>query len=226
MSRFPDACICYEAILTNVTDASYVCHGYVPPKGLYHALHDPELAPQERMAFFGKWVSAYFAHGDVEHGGLEALESRNFLENPSPTITRMSPEELAESAYSAPGEDGGSEQSIAGASIVHGTYASLRKGAFHLRDLAPGTDDWRDVVIRYLWCDASTWEMPLSYLTLSAELKEVEKQGKGVRNVEWVRVRGANHFVSSTFTRSCSALTDECSGALGFPREDFESILG
>ncbi|TFK81803.1 hypothetical protein K466DRAFT_557458 [Polyporus arcularius HHB13444] len=175
-------------------DASYVCHGYIIPKGLYHPLHDPTLAPAEKTEQFGKWVSAYFAHGDVERSGIAALESRHYLESPSPTITRMTADEIAESAYPAPGEQGGSEHGIAMASITHGTYASLRKGAFLLRDLPSGTDDWRDVEIRYLWGDASTWEMPLAYRTLFEELEETRKAGRAVRKVEWVRFRGANHF--------------------------------
>ncbi len=132
----------------------------------------------------------------MERSGIAALESRHYLESPSPTITRMTADEIAESAYPAPGEQGGSEHGIAMASIAHGTYAWLRKGAFLLRDLPSGTDDWRDVEIRYLWGDASTWEMPLAYRTLFEELEETRKAGRAVRKVEWVRFRGANHFVS------------------------------
>ncbi|RPD55330.1 hypothetical protein L226DRAFT_591598 [Lentinus tigrinus ALCF2SS1-7] len=175
-------------------DSSYICHGYNRPKELYHPLHDPELEPSKVMEQFGIWVSAYFAHGDVGDSGLAALASHHYLDSPSPTITRMTAEEIAESTYSAPGEEGGSELGIAMASIAHGTYASLRKGAFHLQDLVPGADDWRDVEIRYLWCDASIWEMPLAYVTLKTELEEAKKAGKATRNVAWVRFRGANHF--------------------------------
>lgn len=182
--------------LTTCSDSSYVCHGYTVPKELYHPLHDPALAPQEKTEQFGKWVSAYFAHGDVERDGIAALESRHYLDDPSPTITRMTPEEIAESAYPGPGEEGGSEQGIAMASMIHGTYSSLRKNAFILRDSVSGGDDWRDIEIRYLWCDASIWEMPLAYLSVLKELEEASKAGKATRKVEWVRIRGANHFVS------------------------------
>ncbi|KAI0691961.1 hypothetical protein C8T65DRAFT_670209 [Cerioporus squamosus] len=169
-------------------DSSYVCHGYTLPEGLYHPLHDPALAPEEKTEHFGLWVSAYFAHGEVERSGSAALESRHYLQSPSPTITRMTADEIAESAYPAPGEQGGSEQGIAAASMVHGTYASLRKGAFLLRNSLSGGDDWRDVEIRYLWCDASIWEMPLAYWTLFTELEEARKAGKAVRKVKWIRL--------------------------------------
>ncbi|KAI0738064.1 hypothetical protein C8Q80DRAFT_1293718 [Daedaleopsis nitida] len=97
-------------------DSSYVCAGYKIPEGVYHALHDPSLTPAQKTERFGVWVSSYYAHGDVWTTGPAAVESRNALPSPPATILTMTPEELAESAYSAPGGDGGSEQLLAQAS--------------------------------------------------------------------------------------------------------------
>ncbi|RPD55325.1 hypothetical protein L226DRAFT_513358 [Lentinus tigrinus ALCF2SS1-7] len=176
-------------------DVPYLCLGYPMPDGLYVPLHDAELAPEEWLEHFCKWISAYYSHGDVARDGVSALESRHYLENPSPTTSRMTTEEVAQCKYDAPGNPGGSDNGVVVACITrHGTCASLRKGAFRLRETVSGMDDWRDVEVRYLWCDASTWEMPLGAWTLRKELEEAEKAGEIVRKVEYVRFRGANHF--------------------------------
>ena len=51
--------------------------------------------------------------------------------------------------------------------------------------------------VRLVWCDHSTWEMPLLAWTLQKELEEAERAGQKVRKVDFVRFRGANHFVST-----------------------------
>ena len=165
------------------------------PAGLYHPFHDPSLPIEERSEKFGEWVSSYFAHGDVATG-YQALEDRNALESPPPTIKTMSAAEIAETT-SAAGEPGNSESLLAQACGVHGVFASLRKQAFFLRDVPDGVDDWRSVEVRLVWCDHSTWEMPLLAWTLQKELEEAERAGQKVRKVDFVRFRGANHFVST-----------------------------
>ncbi|KAI0713772.1 Alpha/Beta hydrolase protein [Earliella scabrosa] len=172
-------------------DASYICSGYQLPAELYHPLQDPSLSPAEQTDRFGPWVVSYYAHGDVRTSGVAALESRTALESPPPTITTMTAEDIADSVHSAPGEHGGTEQLLAQASIMHGTYASLHRRAFHLADAA---EDWSRVEVRWLWGDHSIWESPLAAWTLERELEEARKDGRPVRKVQFVRLRGANHF--------------------------------
>ncbi|TBU29282.1 Alpha/Beta hydrolase protein [Dichomitus squalens] len=173
-------------------DASYLGLGFPFPEGLYHPLHDPSLPMEEYFEKFCTWSSSYFAHGDLG-AGLHALEDRNALESPPPTVKTMSVEELAEST-SAAGEPGGSESLLAQACGIHGVFASLRKQAFFLRDIPDGADDWRSVELRLIWCDHSFWEMPLLAWTFPKELEEAAKAGQKVRTVNFVRFRGANHF--------------------------------
>lgn len=173
-----------------------MCAGYQIPEGAYHPLHDPALTPAQKTEKFGVWVSSYYAHGDVWTAGTAAVESRNALPSPPPTLLTMTAEDLAESAYSAPGEEGGSEQLLVQASLIHRTYASLHEGAFRLQQAGEGADEWPNVEVRYLWCDHSIWEMPLAAFRLSRDLEEATSQGKRVRKVDFVRFRGANHFVS------------------------------
>lgn len=203
-------------------DASYVCSGYSGvkiPDELYHPLHDPKLTPAEKVEHFGLWVASYYAHGDVWTLGAAALESRKALQDPPPTIKTLTPEEVAESVHSGPGETGGTEHLLTHTSITHGTYSSLQKRAFHLSEAADG-DDWRHVEVRWLWCDRSIWEMPLVAYTVARELEEAKKQGETVRNVKFVRFHGANHFVSDTnrpAERRASTHRAIDIGTLGFP---------
>ena len=79
---------------------------------------------------------------------------------------------------------------------MHGVLGPLKDGAFYLRDVPLGAEDWRSVEVRYVWCENSVWEMPFGYHLLSTELEEARKGGKKVRNVSFGLIRGANHFVS------------------------------
>ena len=182
-------------------DPSYLCFGYPCPAGIYHPLHDLASPVEERIEKFAAWVPSYFTHGELLAFGLKALEDRNAAEDVPPTVARMSAEDIAEST-SAAGALGGCEDLFAKACFAHGVYEWLRKKAFSLQDVPAGEDDWRSVELRYIWCDRSIWEMPLLAWTLPRELEEVEKTGGSVRKVNYVRLRGANHFVSLS---SCSA---------------------
>ena len=108
----------------------------------------------------------------------------------------MSAEEYRESTYDPPCAPNGSESLLAGATIMHGVLGPLKDGAFYLRDVPFGAEDWRSVQVRYVWCENSVWEMPFGYHLLSTELEEARKGGKKVRNVSFGLIRGANHFVS------------------------------
>ncbi|KAI0774678.1 Alpha/Beta hydrolase protein [Trametes elegans] len=175
-------------------DASYICYGYAPPPGWYEPLYDESLSDEERPKRFAVWITGYYAHGDVWAEGAKALEFRTPLPDPAPTLTRVTPEELAETTYEPVQAPGGSEGLIASVSVKHGAFGALKDGAFYLRDPVEGADDWRKVEVRHLWADRSVWEMPWGAKLLSEELEQAKKDGKSVRNVVLVRFKGANHF--------------------------------
>ena len=166
---------------------------------------------------------SYYAHGDVRTSGVAALESRTALESPPPTITTMTAEDIADSVHSAPGERGGTEQLLAQASIMHGTYASLHRRAFHLADSA---DDWSRVGVRWLWGDHSIWESPLVAWTLEGELEEARKDGRPVRKVQFVRLRGANHFVSRSYAVEIHCRLTLAQAHWDLPEKTLQGILG
>ncbi|KAI0669370.1 Alpha/Beta hydrolase protein [Trametes maxima] len=180
-------------------DASYICYGYAPAPGWWQPLLDITIPETERSARFSEWVTGYFAHGDVFADGASALEFRTPLTEPAPLFTRLSAEELAESTYGPPQEPTGSENLIAQASIGHGTWGKDKDGALYLRDIVEGADDWRRAEVRHVWCDRSVWEMPWGAKLLVEELEGARKVGKPVRDIAFVRVKGANHFAHWDF---------------------------
>ncbi|KAI1786405.1 hypothetical protein LXA43DRAFT_1099280 [Ganoderma leucocontextum] len=142
-----------------------------------------------------------FAVGDVHLSDyvrrivLGALEDRKApLVDPPPTTENMTAEEHHESTYDPPCGPNGSETLLAGTSIMHGALGTLKEGAFYLRDIPPGAEDWRSVEVRYVWCENSVWGMPLGHHLLTRELEEARKAGKDVRDVSYGLIRGGNHF--------------------------------
>ena len=50
----------------------------------------------------------------------------------------------------------------------------------------------------YIWCDASFGEVIYGAIALQNELEETREKGEWMRNVRFVRLTGANHYVSSS----------------------------
>lgn len=119
----------------------------------------------------------------------------------------MSPEFIRTALCRGPGEPGGSDACLMHEGIGHGLFASVRLDALYLPsrnvededgdgDGDEDKDEWRDIELRYLWCDRSVWEMPWCAWSLSAEVEQAKSDGKHMRGIQIVRVRGVNHFVS------------------------------
>ena len=51
--------------------------------------------------------------------------------------------------------------------------------------------------MRYLWCDRSPWMMPWGAHIFGLEVEKAREEGRKVRDIRFVRFKGANHFVSS-----------------------------
>lgn len=80
--------------------------------------------------------------------------------------------------------------------MKRGTYKTLQKRAFYIDKDARSENRWDDVEIRVVWCDHTEWEMPWAAYALHKELQESKEAGITVRDTVFVRLRGANHFVS------------------------------
>ncbi|KAH9890435.1 Alpha/Beta hydrolase protein [Cubamyces lactineus] len=175
-------------------DVSNIFFGYASPNNveLYHPMHDPTLHGAERLSAFDQWLTSYFQHGDVMTKGVEALESRvSPNTQPTSTYSRLTPEEIAELTHPPATLPTSSDFLSMIAGIMHGTYAATKELAFY-----PPEDvgDLRGVELRIVWCDRSFWETPLSAYLLSRELAQARNEGRSMRDIELVRLKGGNHF--------------------------------
>ena len=188
-----------ENLMCTPLDGPMHTMGYSPPEDPYNPLWDPAVA-DDRPRAFANWVSGYFQHGDT----ADAIERRVALANPPPTLSTLTEEELASVMYPGPGNPGGSDDMLMGGGIQSGMFKQLKDKAFYLQPGAkaetleedPVTDAWRDVEVRYVWCERSVWEMTWSAWKIREELQEAKESGKKMRNLKVLRLPGANHFVS------------------------------
>ncbi|KAJ8488427.1 hypothetical protein ONZ51_g3569 [Trametes cubensis] len=175
-------------------DVSNIFFGYGTPTNveLYHPLHDPTLDGAEKLTAFDHWVTSYFEHGDVMVKGAEALQSRVSRDvQPTSTLSRLTPEEIAELTYPPATFPTSSDFLSMIAGVMHGTYAATKEHAFYPPE---GVEDLRSVCLRIVWCDRSFWETPWSAYLLSKELAQARNEGKHMRDIEVVRLTGGNHF--------------------------------
>ena len=161
------------------------------------------------------WITGYYAHGDTH-----ATLSVRALDEPTPTVTRMSPEELASTFHEPPTLLDGPDTVILHGAITSGSevFSRLREAALFVSQNAEVA--WPDVEFRYIWCDHSDWMMPWGAWTFRAEIEQARKDGKRIRTHSVVRMRGANHCVSIPFTHIPVTADIHCQGTLGRARED------
>lgn len=206
--------------------------GYPRPSEWYHPITDPSIPPAELCARFNLWQAGYYTHGDPVKDGPEALETRTSATDTSSTMSRLSVADLADSVYGPPMEPSGSDRLLIEACMTHGTWGDLKDAALYLpgAEREASADDWRGVDVRVAWCDRSVWEMLLGSYLLEKELAEARQAGKSPREVTFVRVKGANHFVSVPAWPIGRSVHDgiltmySATGALGHAGETFESI--
>ncbi|CDO68088.1 hypothetical protein BN946_scf184788.g19 [Trametes cinnabarina] len=165
--------------------------GYPLPDDPYNPLFDPAIPPEERERAFTNWVSGYYAHGNTP----DALERKTPLQDPPPTLSTLTPEDIARTLSLGPGAPGGSDALLLHFGIKLGLYEPLRKGALYLPTADQGGNALQNVEVRYVSCERSVWEMPWGTLHLERELEEARAKGLPLRNIRLVFVRDANHFV-------------------------------
>ncbi|KAF8265653.1 alpha/beta-hydrolase [Lactarius quietus] len=149
-------------------DPPSIAMGYPSPDGYYFPLDDPSIPPEDALKIFPLWVTGYYSHGDT----LETLSVRNALDEPTPTATRMSPEDVAFSVHDPPTLPDGADTIILQNCLTVG---------------------WPNVEFRYVWCDSSVWMMPWGVWSFRSEIEQARKDGKRIRDHSVVRMRGANH---------------------------------
>ncbi|KAH9165922.1 alpha/beta-hydrolase [Lactarius sanguifluus] len=168
-------------------DPPSLAMGYPFPDGYYTPLNDPSISPEKAMEIFPLWITGYYTHGDT----LETLSLRDALDEPSPTITRMSHEDLASTFHEPPTLLDGTDTVIQKGGVDRGAFSRLREVAL----FAPQNTEiaWPNVEFRYVWCDRSVWLMPWGIWSFRVEIEQARKDGKRIRKHSVVRMRGANH---------------------------------
>jgi hypothetical protein len=166
--------------------------GFSHPVDPYQPLLDESIPPQDRADVFAGWVSGYFAHGSTEEG----LERRTTLAEPSPTISRMTSDEVNACFSPEPAGPGGSDFIIYELGNRTAINSRTRKRALCIPDMTvPGADDWRAIPLHHIWCERSVWLMPWAACSLRSDIEEARKSGHRMRIISSVCLQGANHFV-------------------------------
>ncbi|KAI0833353.1 alpha/beta-hydrolase [Trametes gibbosa] len=177
-------------------DAPYQVLGYVPPPpGLYNPLFDVEIALEAREDVFAMWVSGYFLHGSTP----ETLALREYQKEPPPTLSLLTPEEAARIVTML--GPSGSDGLLAYRAIQLETWRTIREAAMRLgspsgvsgRHGAGGS--WADVGVRCVTCEHSICDCVFTRMGLENEVAEAREQGVPLRDVQFVMIKGANHFV-------------------------------
>src|SRR6201999_787780 len=105
------------------------------------------------------------------------------LQHPPPTLTTIEPELLSTLFTPEPLAPGGSDLVTILADSAHQTAVVLRKAA-----LSPEKKNgWGAVEWRHVWCDSSIWETSWAANGLKDELARLEKEGREIRNIVFVR---------------------------------------
>lgn len=162
----------------------------VPPQAgsLTSPFVDPTIPPERKMGAFLEWVSAHCS--TLPPGvpiSVAALEAHSRALPRPPTLHTLSPEMLERCLDRDVGP-----RSLAGVSVVDPSIHQrhVRTAVGDADAVLPGVD------VLSLWCDGSVWLTTWGTKTLGDIVQEPAEAGKKKRKVSFLRVRGANHFVS------------------------------
>ena len=189
-----------ELMSVHREDGPFHALGYPPPEDPYNPLWDPALGTDGSHVFVN-WVSGYFQHGET----ADEIERRTPLKSPPPTLSTLTDEERASALYPGPGSPGQSDDLLLASGMQSGVFTELKIKALYLHPgKAEEADEadrevvnaWRDVEVRYIWCDRSVWEMTWTSWKMREEIQEAKASKKPMRNLQIVRLTGSNHFVS------------------------------
>ena len=160
------------------------------PETRYDVFTDPEIKDEDKIRAFSIMVGGFYKHGPGET--VSDLEQKHPLAHPVSTPLTMTKEELSSMVYEVPGCPGGSDITFALTADKYLLLADMRKTAL----FPPITDDqWAKINWRHIWCDHSFYDVIWGKWSLEKEIQAARQEGTYVRPVEYVRVRGGNHFV-------------------------------
>ncbi|TCD61385.1 hypothetical protein EIP91_008522 [Steccherinum ochraceum] len=168
--------------------------GYGPPQSanFYHPMDDETLNPEERIKQFNLYITGYYAHGST----VSSLSDEERLLEPSPTINRMSAEDLQASIDMTHAKPGQADYIFSRWGLSTGLFAVLRRGSLFPPDQAESRrDEWDSVELRTILCTAGVWESPWGQWQLREEVEEARESGQRTRPMKFLTLEGANHYV-------------------------------
>lgn len=158
---------------------------------MYIPIFDTAIPLEERIPVFLNWITGYFPHGDTP----ETLEDKTPLQDPPPTAAALTPQQLADLTCMAPGTTGGSDDDLVFAGSSLGLFKSLKERALYLPEGADGSDAWHKVEIRSVTCERSISPTLWGRIMLKKEYEEAKAKSLPIRDIQFVAIPGANHFV-------------------------------
>ena len=167
-------------------------------EGMYSAVRDPNVRPEDKDKAFGHWVSGYYVHSptvlssfpsvtlDELRSGVQQLADENPPPERVPSVARMSATKLTEIT----------DPDVLTSS--HAAFGNVDPAVYkkNLDDALLDASVWPRVRVSLVWCDMSPAETLLSTWYLANQY--VNHWPQGARKIDIVRYEGANHFVSST----------------------------
>ncbi|KAI0628893.1 hypothetical protein C8Q77DRAFT_1067169 [Trametes polyzona] len=180
-------------------DSLCLLFGYPRPPDWYHPMTDESVPLTDRPALFDAFLANYFTHGDLWTVRPSALE----LHGPKPGGERADLNTRA-----CPARVGGSDNLMVRACATHNVWGSLKDSVLY-SPMGSGKEEWGAVEVRLVWCNRSIWEIIWGTYLLDEELTEEKNEGRIARDVEFVCLEGANHFVSISSSNLCYFLSPE-----------------
>lgn len=182
-------------------------------------MRDTSLSPKERGDKFLPWVSSYFsAVSSLSEVTPAFLAARSALPDDTfrPTVKGMSAPELASTTHF-----GALASNLALRQIDPAIYArNLR------RALVDTGDVWQNVKALVVWCDMSVVDCIWGAKACADLVAEKHGVGHIQRAIEFIKIEGANHFVSlHTYTAGHERSYLYVTGPLGSAREAAKCLV-
>ena len=161
-------------------------YGIYPELGLLYPPREPSIPAEEKGRAFARWVSAYYS--PVPKGvaiAPESLQARVELSDLTPTLCALSKSEL---------EDMTEPSAVLRSGAILQTAGEIHQQNVHRAFLQPDLV-LPSVDVVALWCDKSVWVCLWAVKFLQELLEQGSAAGKANRQVQFLEVKNANHFV-------------------------------
>ena len=167
------------SILPYQIDAPNEMLGYKTPDDVLQMKDIPE---EERGAFFLKWVSSYYKHGDLSSRDFSQLKQLEGDTSRKPTTETISPEELQTIVDFGPSAK--YEASFLGSQSFLSIFHKQSTKALFDSEIR---EAWGQHPVSCVYCEDNIWVVHYAAWNLEKEVKSSE--------VNFITIPGANHFV-------------------------------